>query len=189
MSRRDFLRRTSAGLAAVLLPDSTFAQTALTGDALRSENPYPLQFNVRQYGAIGNGVTIDSPAINRAIDAAAAAGGGCVVFPAGQYVCYTIRLKSHVSLQLGPGAIIIAADVPKEGTTTGGHDPAGPPQLWEAYQDFGHNHWANSLIYGDGLEDVSICGRGLIWGRGLSRGEPNELVRAECPASGTRRSH
>ncbi len=146
MIRRDFLRRTSAGVAAVLLPDSTFAQAALTGDALHSENPYPLQFNVRQYGATGNGVTIDSPAINHAIDAAAAAGGGCVVFPAGQYVCYTIRLKSHVSLQLGPGVIIIAAGVPREGTTTGGYDPAGPPQLWEAYQDFGHNHWANSLI-------------------------------------------
>jgi hypothetical protein len=71
MIRKDFLRRTSAGLASALLPDSTLAQSALTGIAPHSEYPDILQFNVRQYGAIRNGVTIDSPAINRAIDAAA----------------------------------------------------------------------------------------------------------------------
>ncbi len=186
MIRRDFLRRTPAGLASALLPATVFAQPTWTGAEPQIEHSGPLLFDVRQYGATGNGITIDSPAINRAIDAAAAAGGRCVVFPAGQYVCYTVRLKSHVSLRLDAGSTIIAADVPKEGTATGGYDPAGPPQLWEAYQDFGHNHWANSLIYGDGLEDVSICGPGLIWGRGLSRGEPNELPRAESPGVGNK---
>ncbi len=61
------------------------------------------------------------------------------------------------------------------------NDPAGPAQPWEAYQDFGHNHWPNSLIYGEGLEDVSIYGPGLIWGKGLSRGERDELPHAESP--------
>ena len=51
--------------------------------------------------------------------------------------------------------------------------PAGPAQAWEAYQDYGHNHWPNSLFYGEGLEDVSIVGPGLIHGKGLSNGTPD----------------
>jgi polygalacturonase len=87
---------------------------------------------------------------------------------------------------LDAGATILAASVPDEGTTSGGYDPAGPPQPWEAYQDFGHNHWPNSLIWGDGLEDICIRGQGLIWGKGLSRGERDELPRAESPGVGNK---
>ncbi len=76
-------------------------------------------FNVRHYGATGDGKTVDTPAINRAIDAAAAAGGGMVLFPAGIYLCFSIRLKSNVHLHLEQGATILAADSPKPGETTG----------------------------------------------------------------------
>jgi polygalacturonase len=143
-------------------------------------------FDVRRFGAKGDGSSIDTPAVNAAIDAAARAGGGTVYFPAGIYACFTIRLKSHVSLFLDAGTTILAAKVPDEGTSTGGYDPAGPPQQWERFQDFGHNHWPNSLIWGDGLENVSILGTGLIWGKGLSRGEANELPRAESPGVGNK---
>lgn len=68
----------------------------------------------------------------------------------------------------------------------GGYDPAGPPQPWEKFQDFGHNHWHNSLLWGEDLHDVSILGPGLIWGKGLSRGEQNELPRAESPGIGNK---
>ena len=123
------------------------------------------RYSVRVYGAKGDGVTIDSDAINRAIDAAAAAGGGTVVFPAGTYASHSIRLKSHVGLHLDQGAVLLAAD------TGGGrgYDPAerGPGN---AFQDFGHSHWHNSLIWGENLEDVSITGPGRIDGKGLSRG-------------------
>ena len=77
-------------------------------------------------------------------------------------------------------------NVPAEGTTTGGYDPAGPPQQWEKYQDFGHNHWRNSLLWGEDLHDVSISGTGLIWGKGLSRGEASEMPRAESPGVGNK---
>jgi polygalacturonase len=142
--------------------------------------------NVRNFGARGDGSIIDTPAVNRAIDVAAAQGGGTVWFPAGTYACYTIRLKSHVGLYLEHGATILAASVPDSGTTTGGYDSAGPAQPWEAYQDYGHNHWANSLIYGEGLEDLSISGPGLIWGKGLSRGDSDSLPRAENPGVGNK---
>lgn len=126
--------------------------------------------DVRRFGARGDGTGIDTPAINRAIDAVAAAGGGTVVFPAGTYPCYTIRLKSRVTLHLEQGAVILAAPAPTSGS--GGYDhPEEQDPRAVGFQDFGHNHWRNSLIWGDGLHDIAITGEGLIWGKGLSRGD------------------
>lgn len=125
-------------------------------------------WSVRDFGATGDGRTLDTAAVNAAIHAAAEAGGGTVEFPAGEYLCHSIRLKSHITLHLGAGATIIAADPPTPGEP-GGYDPA-EPNPWNQYQDFGHSHWHNSLIWGEGLEGVSITGPGRIYGRGLSRG-------------------
>jgi polygalacturonase len=121
--------------------------------------------DVRSYGAKGDGRALDSPAINKAIDAAAAAGGGTVRFSAGTYRSFSIRLKSNVSLYLDQGSIILAAD-PKDGD--GKYDDPEPNQ-WDQYQDFGHSHWHNSLIWGENLENISILGPGKIWGKGLVR--------------------
>lgn len=125
------------------------------------------RINVWAHGATGDGQTLDSPAINRAIEEAAAAGGGTVVFPAGRYLCYSIRLKSHITLQLDPGSVIIAADPPYE--LTEGYDPPEPNPGNDQFQDFGHSHWKNSLIWGIDLEHVAIVGPGKIYGLGLSR--------------------
>jgi polygalacturonase len=111
---------------------------------------------------------LDTPAINRAIEEAAAAGGGTVFLPAGNYLCYSIHLKSKVSLCLDQGATVVAADPASDPAQS--YDPAESNKPWEDYQDYGHNHWHNSLIWGEGLNDVAILGPGLIWGRGLSRG-------------------
>jgi polygalacturonase len=123
------------------------------------------QFDVRAFGAKGDGRSIDSDAINRAIDAAAAAGGGTVYLGAGTYASYSIRLKSHVGLYLDQGAVLLAAD------TAGGkgYDPAEPGP-GNAFQDFGHSRFHNSLIWGENVEDISITGRGRIDGSALSRG-------------------
>ncbi len=125
-------------------------------------------YDVRAYGARGDGKEIDSTAIQKAIDAAADAGGGTVKFPAGIYLSYSIRLKSHIQLHLDPGAVLLAA-VPHEGV--GSYD-SPEPNDFDMYQDFGHSHWQNSLIWGIGLEDVSITGPGLINGEGLTRRGP-----------------
>lgn len=122
-------------------------------------------YNVRRYGAKGDGRAIDSPAINKAISAASAAGGGTVVLPQGVYSCYSIRLASHVTLELQKGAVIKAAQYGAKG----GFDPAEPNDF-TLYQDFGHSHWKNSMIWGIDLEDVRICGEGLIDGRLISDG-------------------
>ena len=137
-------------------------------------------FSVRDFGATGDGRTIDTPAVNAAIEAAAQAGGGTVELPAGDYLCYTIRLRSRVALHLAAGATIIAADPPAPGEP-GGYDAAEPNE-WNEYQDFGHSHWRNSLIWGENLEEVSITGPGRIFGRGLSRGNGRIALPVGAPA-------
>lgn len=123
-------------------------------------------FNVKDFGAKGDGVNIDSHAINAAIDAAALAGGGTVYFPAGTYSSYSIRLKDNISLYLDRGAVLKAA-VP---TADEAYDLPEPND--SNYQDFGHSHWKNSLIWGIKLHDVAILGFGMIDGtEGITRGQ------------------
>ncbi|MGH9589966.1 MAG: rhamnogalacturonidase, partial [Terracidiphilus sp.] len=169
--RRDFLRAGSLGLAGAAMPAVALAASKKKkGESAAGAGI----FNVREYGATGDGKTLDTDAVNRAIEAAAAAGGGLVLFPAGTYLCFSIHLKSNVHLHLLQGSTIEAAASPLPGQTTGynggTYDAAEPNSPWEPYQDFGHNHWHNSLIWGEGIHDFSITGTGLIYGKGLSFG-------------------
>ena len=169
--RRDFLRAGSLGMAIAAIPAASLAARAKEKDG---EAGSAGVFDVRRYGATGDGKTLDTAAVNRTIEAAAAAGGGVVVFPAGQYLCFSIHLKSNVHLHLEEGSTIVAADSPLPGQQTGynggTYDAAEPNTPWEAYQDYGHNHWHNSLIWGENIHDFSITGTGLIYGKGLSFG-------------------
>lgn len=123
-------------------------------------------YNVRDFGAKGDGKTLDSPAINAAIEAAAEAGGGTVLLPAGTYLSYSIRLKSNIHLYLDAGSVLLAAWPQKDH----GYDVV-EENPHNRYQDFGHSHWKNSLIWGIELENISISGFGKIDGRGLTREE------------------
>src|ERR1700677_3194986 len=165
--RRDFLRFGSVGIAAA-------AAIPLVGWSQETAASSPGVYDVRKYGATGDGKTLDTDAVNHAIEAASAAGGGTVVFPQGTYLCFSIHLKSHVHLQLQQASTILAADSPMPGEQTGynggKYDAAESNTPWEAYQDYGHNHWHNSLLWGENLEDFSITGPGLLWGKGLSNG-------------------
>ncbi len=139
--------------------------------------------DVAKYGATGNGVTVDSDAINAAIVAANQAGGGTVYFPAGRYLCFSLRLKSRVSLYLDAGATIIAAE-PPAGLSRGYDAPE--PSAWSHFQDFGHTHWHNSLIWGEDLTDISILGPGTIFGCGLSKGKGIRDLLPEEKRAGTK---
>lgn len=167
MNRRDLLKCSPLALVSSGVGRFAYAQSPETAatEAI---------FNVHTYGAVGDARTVDTPAINRAIEAVAAAGGGTLLIPSGTYVCFTIRLRSNVDLYLSRGCTILAADSPKPGETTGynggRYDPAGSAQPWEQYQDYGHNHWRNSLFVGEGISNFSIGGPGLIHGKGLAHG-------------------
>ena len=166
--RRDLLKLSPLAIAG-------FASTIASAQTpSRSGGLSPLLFDVRSFGATGSGKTLDTPAINAAIEAAAAAGGGTVYFPAGTYLCFSIRLKSFVDLYLAQGSTILAAESPRPGETTGQlggtYDAAEPAGNWEPFQDYGHNHWHNSLLWGEDIHHFGISGPGLIYGKGLSFG-------------------
>jgi polygalacturonase len=144
------------------LPTVVRAQTPAAQNSL---------YNIRKYGARGDGKTLDSPAINAAIGAAAQAGGGTVYLPAGEYLSGAIRLKSNITLYLEQGATIIATDAPAA------YDPA-EPSVNTTYQDFGHSHWHDGLIWGEGLHDVAILGPGRIWGKGLLEDDKGKIPSA-----------
>ena len=95
------------------------------------------EFNVRAFGATGDGKTLDTDAINKAIEAAAAAGGGTVQFPAGTYLSFSIRLKSHITLHLDQGCVIVAA---AEAPGFGAYDPAEPNEWGDKFQSVSYTH-------------------------------------------------
>jgi len=126
----------------------------------------PAAYDVRDYGARGDGRALDTDAIHAAIAAAHAAGGGIVHFPPGTYLTKSIRLQSRITLSLGVGAVIEAAayaqypfDAPEPELAPGA----------EKQSSHGHSHWRDSLIYGIELEDIAILGPGRIFGRSLVR--------------------
>ncbi|MEP9402311.1 rhamnogalacturonidase [Sphingomonas silueang] len=141
--------------------------------------PFPAHaarvFDVRAYGAKGDGRAIDTAAVQRAIDAAAK-GGGTVVVPRGVYRCFTLFLRSDVTLVVERGATILAADPARDGGRYALPEDRGE----QLYQDFGHSHWHNSLIVGDGVARVAITGAGMIDGEGLTRDGPGARWRRQA---------
>src|SRR5438309_1427149 len=138
-TRRSFLHLTAATLTGATLGEAGSLTALAQEPAPQPSRPVATSQNrnlvhdVRAFGATGDGKTIDTPAINKAIEAVAAAGGGTVHFPAGNYLCYSIRLKSFVDLYLDQGATITAAE-PGPG---GQYDAAEPiPAEYEHYQDY-----------------------------------------------------
>lgn len=127
-----------------------------------SKNAAQVFLNVKDFGAKGNGIALDSKAINKAIETAAKEGGGTIYLPAGSYLAGSVRLKNNISLFIDQGAIIIAAPV----SAKNDYDEEEPGAN-NKFQDGGHSHWHNSLIWGEDLHDVSIIGKGIIWGKGL----------------------
>ena len=119
-------------------------------------------YNVKFYGTKGDGTAVESNAINKAIEAASKAGGGTVYFPPGNYLTGSIRLKSNICLFIDQGATIIAAAVSKEN----GYDDEETGSN-NQFQDYGHSHWHNSLIWGEDINNVSIMGTGRIWAKAL----------------------
>jgi polygalacturonase len=127
-------------------------------------------FNVKNYGATGNGTTLDSPSINNAIAAAGAAGGGTVTFPAGNYLCGSIHLTNcpaNLTLYLSNNAVILASG------TAIDTEEANP---WSQYQDEGHSYFHNSLIWGENLTSFTIAGSGKIDGANNLVAHPSSSV-------------
>ena len=136
------------------------------------------QIDIRRYGAAPeNGGRANQAAINAAIEEAAKV-HGTVVVPAGHYETYTLRLRSHVTLYLADGAVLLA------GPDGEGYD-APEENRFAPLQDHGHSYFANSLITGFDLTDIAIEGPGVIDGApGLKRWDPAEVPEGADGAAG-----
>ena len=111
-------------------------------------------FNVRDHGALGDGQTLDSPAIQSAIDACAAQGGGTITLPAGHYVSGSLFLRDNISLHLDPGAVILGSENPEDYPIV--------HSRWEGK----HQETYAPLIAGQSINNITVTGRGTIDGRG-----------------------
>ena len=136
-------------------------------------------YDVRQYGARGDGKTLDHTAINKAIEAATHDGGGQVYLPAGTYLCGSIRMKSNIDLHLSAGAKILAA--PAEMKAYDESEVFGGPE----YQDGGHTYFHNSLIWAEGQQNISITGHGMIDGEGLTKRDTEKAGNVQGGSIGT----
>ncbi len=136
-------------------------------------------YDVRDFGARGDGKALDHVAINQAIEAATKDGGGQVVLTAGTYLCGSIRLKSNVDLHLMAGAKILAA--PAEMKAYDESEVFGGPE----YQDGGHTYFHNSLIWAEGQQNISITGHGMIDGEGLTKHDTEKAGNVQGGSIGT----
>src|SRR5437763_4458983 len=113
-------------------------------------------YSVRDYGAVGDGKALDTGAIQKAIAACAAGGGGQVLFPPGKYLVATIHLKSHITIKLDAGAVLVGCPDPEQ------YEHFSPPKdMPEAKFP---TRWHRALLLGDGVQDVTIIGPGIIDG-------------------------
>jgi polygalacturonase len=126
-------------------------------------------FEVRALGAAGDGKTLDTAAIQTALDQCGKAGGGIVHFAPGTYLTKPLFLSTKTTLQIDPGAKLIGTDEPsdyfKSGTNGGARTSAS----------------FNGLINGRNLTDITITGGGTIDGAGARWWVPAEAARQKTP--------
>lgn len=123
-------------------------------------------FPVSRYGAVGDGVTLNTMAIQRAIDACAAAGGGRVIIGEGTFLSGTLVLKSHVELHLLEGALLL-------GSTNLEHYP----EKTTPYRFYGDQWVRQSLIFAYDQEQIALSGEGVIDGQELLSRSPQKRNR------------
>jgi polygalacturonase len=114
------------------------------------------RFNVKELGAVGDGTTKDTAALQKALDQCAEAGGGTVVVPAGNYLTGSLKLGGHTTLRLE-----------KDATLVGSPDKADYPVMkvrWEGEWRDGHS----SLLRAENVTDVAIVGEGTVQGPPLA---------------------
>jgi polygalacturonase len=111
-------------------------------------------FLITDFGAVNDGLTLNTEAINDAIDVCCSSGGGRVVIPEGVWLTGPIRLKSNVNLYAMAGALVLFS-----------RDFDDYPYI-QSYFEGRRDYRAMPLIYGDNLENIAITGEGIFDGSG-----------------------
>ena len=136
-------------------------------------------FNVRDFGACGDGISKDTEAIQNAADAAYADGGGTVVIPAGTYLTGALFFRNGVNLEIQEGAVLVS--------TVDSDDFPQIPTRFEGTEKY----WRCALLNFDNSRDVHVYGGGTILGRGQEWskyknkdglwGRPRMICFTDCP--------
>ncbi|WP_284645985.1 glycoside hydrolase family 28 protein [Paenibacillus silviterrae] len=123
-------------------------------------------YNIKDFGAIGDGVTKDTASIQRAIDYCAEQGGGTVMVPNGEFLSGTIQLRSYVELHLTPAARIVSS--------TEKSDFIAPAE--EEAAQLSEGQGSRALVCARHAKHVAVTGLGTIDGRGEHFLEPEDGV-------------
>jgi hypothetical protein len=145
----------------------------LSQSEVRSDPPESSGFNIAKYGAKGNGEDKDTAAIQSAIDACRAKGGGTVYFPPGKYLCGSLHLRSNISLYVDHGAMIVMSP------DNADFDPYEKLDFKNA-ADNETSFFHHALIWGEDLDRVAILGTGTIDGNRKKRGGPKPIALKRC---------
>jgi len=113
-------------------------------------------FNPHLFGARGDGLSLDTQALQAAIDACGESGGGTVFVPAGRYLTGTLVLRNNITLHIDAGAVLLGSPRLEDYPVT--------PNRWEGVEQLTYS----PLIAGNELTNIGICGRGTIDGQGTS---------------------
>ena len=130
----------------------------IAGSLTQAETDTPKIFNIKTYGAVGDGVAMSTAAVQKAIDACDAAGGGTVLVPAGDFVIGTIRLKSNITLSLDYGASLLGSQNQEDYPTD---------KLRRAREG-----QSQCLLYAEDATNIRFEGLGVIDGRGTRESFP-----------------
>jgi len=135
--------------------------------------PVSTPYNIRDFGAKGDGTTKDTQTIQKAIDLCTANGGGTVFFPPGNYLSGSLHLKSNVALYLDHGARITASKEEAD---------FDPYEKLDFKNDADHetSFFHHALIWGENVERIAITGTGIIDGNRSKRGGPKPIALKRC---------
>lgn len=172
LPRREWLQRLPAALAAA--------------PSLRAENP-PAQndlgarvYNVRDHGAKGDGVTLDTASIQAAVDACHRDGGGTVLVPAGTFHIGALELRSNVTLHVAAGGKLLGSADGKQYHAVDAIPLTGDSTLEDG-------NWA--LIFAVDSVNVTVEGPGIIDGQGIQFHSPSRGVAPPSGLGGNRRPY
>lgn len=132
-----------------------------------------IYFNIKNYGAVGDGETMETAAINKAIDECFKSGGGTVYFPPGMYLSGSIHLKSHVAIYLDHGATILGSPNDQD------YDPYEKLDF-ETDSDRETSFFHRALLWGENVENIAIIGTGTINSNRKKRGGPKPIALKRC---------
>src|SRR5882724_7642188 len=149
-------------IAAVSAPAIAAALTPLSASAAQPASPATQSlgarvYNVRDFGAKGDGKTLDTAAVQAAIDACTRDGGGTVLVPSGTFVIGTTELKSNVTLHLAASATLLGS-----GNGQDYHAVAAIPLSGDS--TLGDGNWA--LLFAVEAKNIAVEGSGTIDGQG-----------------------